>query len=1230
MRKMRSPGSTVDSPANEILVVTQTSHDIKEEEEGKILDRVKQTNDEEKTGPNNDEKPTQNEDQMFKLKDLSKNDLLKLLGIMEGEIQAREDVICLLSSALTSRPMELESRYGSARPTRPLQALKRDSMLNKNHTHHDNVYEKPMAELDRLQDKHRESYRRMLEQLLLAEKSHRHTVHELDTEKRKHVDYMNKSDDFTNLLEQERERLKRLLKQEKAYQMRKEKEFSKRIQRTSGELVKLKSFALMMVDERELHLEKIDKQSNKIQDLLQKLQEKEQKLCKSERKAKEDSQKILDLEVELEVITSRFAKEQEDMAAKLSSQESQHKQLSQEQEELSHKHKELNETNEVLQKSAEELKKLRDKIRKGEFGNSTLMEELETLRKRILLMEGKDEEIATTENNCSELKKKLHAEETHNKELRLEVEKLQQRMTQLEKQEVTFNMGRTEYAQLQAALEKEKSLSKDLTDELVMVKIRMKELESSELKLEKDELDLKEDLMKLKSVTLIMVNEHKNMVDRIRSEEKKKEELKKLYKAEQEKVMEVTERLIEESKKHIKLKSEMELKIAALVKEKDEMKGKLTNSEDKYNDLSSMVGMIKHSTDGIKEDKENKVSNAYVQDEIKVKELTLEIERLKNRLQQLEVLESDLIKSEDKFDMLEKKFPTEQEKANFLSQQVKEIRSPTALSKAVEQSEAGSQEAKLRHRFLLEEAKSRDLQADVQALKEKIHELMNKEDKLSQLQVDYTMLQQRFQEEEDKKKNISNEVLNLTRELEVTKRYSRTLHPCTKGTRIMDVPMTSTGVQTDLIENRTADNDTPAAFIKKSVKEENRIMSSLHPRTLKKSVQRPTVRELYPPTVSDFTVKKSSIPWMKKKDSSASEISLDTSEDAAPTEVNMSPKHGQPMHIQSISDLQNSETTLQISRSSSEDLMKRDAATPSNEIQISRSSSEGLMKRDAATPSNEIQISRSSSEGLMKRDAATPSKEIQKPQLAMIPANERTIEPKKLERALSPVTIATISRLKSPEIVRCPSLDRSLSPVSIVSNRISALSPDSSPETVDMITGRAVFKVTPEKRMVPMPVKKCNSPASIITTEDNKIHIHLGSQFKKHTENHGSVVRIKSTPTSAESKEVSTGTVLRSPHNVTATKSTSNKVTSSIIITQVTKAPARPTLSVPVLDVPSVKSGFTRIPMSRGMKTGKAVLGALGITTGVKMETNAETQAMHIELKKSTLCNGAFQGGGKG
>ncbi|RXN14768.1 filamin-A-interacting 1-like protein [Labeo rohita] len=925
--------------------------------------------------------------------------------------------------------------------------------------------------------------------------------------------------------------------------MRKEKEFSKRIQRTSGELVKLKSFALMMVDERELHLEKIDKQSRKIQDLLQKLEEKEKKLHEAERKAKEDNQKILDLEVELELRTSKFAKEQEEMSAKLSSQESQHQQLSQKQMELLHKLKELKETNKALQKSAEELQALRDKIRKGECGNSNLMAELETLRKRILEMEGKDEEIIKTENKCNELKKMLLAEETNNKDLRLEVEKLQQRMTQLETLEMAFSMGRTECAQLQAALEKEKSLTKDLTDELVSVKIRTKELESSELKLEKDELALKEDLVKLKSVTVIMVNEHKNMADRIRSEEKKRDELNKLYKAEQEKVMEVTERLIEESKKRLKLKSEMELKIAALVKERDEIKGKLTKAE-QCKDLNSKHGIIKHSTMN-KDEKESfqkvmelqSVSNAHGKDENKVKELTLEIERLKNRLQQLEATERDLIKPE--YDLL----ATEKQQAQDMHQ--------TALSKVIEQVEVDCQEAELRYRFMKEEAKTRDLQADVQALKEKIHELMNKEDELSQLQVEYSVLQQRFLEEEDKKKSISTEVLNLTKELEVTKRYSRTLRPSTKGSRMMDVPVTSTGVQTESVENRTADSDTPAAFIKKSVQEENRIMSSLQQRSLKKPAQRPTVRELYPPTVSDYSAKKSWIPWMRKKDNGASEISLNNGGEAAPSEVSMSQKYD----AQVIPDIKNNAATLQICIGPSEDLTKQ--------------------------------------------ASAKLSQEIQNPQTTIIPTNECTKELKNPVK--SPLTFASISRVRSTEIMRSPSMDKSLSPASN----------SSSLESVDMITGRAVFKETPEKRMVPTPIKKSN--ANVITTDDSKIHIHLGSQLKK-TSDHGSVIMVKS-----ECNEVSTGTVLRSSHSVTASKSTSSKAMSSITITQVTKAPARPALSVqPIIDVPSARSGFSRIPMSRGMKTGKAVLGALGITTGVKMETNVENQAMQTDLKKNS------------
>nr|XP_023663389.1 filamin-A-interacting protein 1-like isoform X1 [Paramormyrops kingsleyae] len=1199
---MRSRCSVDDPPGDIKAGVPCLAGDIHAHEDGKLNSDSRQETEGETEVSGTLKLPQKSSllpSQKHGLMDLSKEDLVRFLGNMEGEVQARDDIIHILTSQ-HAPPEALENRYASAGHLEALQALHRDGFLSNPRRLGDQVYEKPMAELDKLEEKHRETYRRMLGQLLLAEKCHRRTVLELDSEKRKHVDYMAKSDDFTNLLEQERERLKRLLEQEKSYQTRKERDHSKRLEKVRAELVKLKSFALMLVDERQLHIEQIDQQSQKVQGLVQKLQDKEQKLSLLNRRAKEDGQKAARLEAELENRAARFGQEQEEMTAKLASQESQNRQLRLKLAGLARKIEELEESNTMLKKSEEELQEFRDEISKGECGDASLVAELEKLRKTVMEMEGKDEEITKAENQCRELRKKLLEEESHSKDLKLDVEKLQKRMTELEKLEGAFNVSKMECSQLHASLEKEKNLSKELAGELELVKSRVKELKSSESRLEKAEVSLKDDLTKLKSLTVIMVEERKNMAERIHQEEKKSYDLNKMFKIEQSKVMEVTEKLIEESKKLLKLKSEMEAKVSSLTKEKGELKTKLASEEEKCKDLNSHVSLMKQRIEGIEEaEKEasrskmkmehGECSDSSDQNDNRVKELTLEIERLKNRLKQLEVVEGDLMKTEDEYDLLEKKFRTEQDKANILSQQLEEMKSQIARNKAIERGEAVSQESELRQRCKMEEAKTRDLQVDVLALKEKIHELMNKEDQLSQLQVDYSLLQQRLVEEEKKRTSMSHQVLNLTKELEVTKRYSRALRPSMNGRRIVDVPVTSTGVQTDMAINETSEEESPALFIRKSVQEENHIMSNLRQKGLKKPVERPPVLERYPPAATEVTMRKSWIPWMRKKDGvthSSPEKPVHTNGEPSHSELTVSQKQGQPLHIRVTPDHGNSTATLQIS---------------------------------------------SPAKDFFSSTTVIPTVGLQKPRITIIPSPSTMSPSQKAgessrgpERAKSPVTITTISRAKSPEGKKASLCERPTSPVSIMTLSTSAM-PDlsSSPESQEMTMGRAVFRVTPEKQTVPTPIRKYNSNASIITTtEDNKIHIHLGAQFKRPPETGGPTITVM-----AESKEAATGTVLRSPRHCAASKTASGKVTSSIMITPVTSAPSRQT---PSLEGQPPRATPTRIPMSKGMKSAKVAVGPPSISTVTKVESRVDGQSMKIELKRSTTGISAPPTGGKG
>nr|XP_029134791.1 filamin A-interacting protein 1-like [Labrus bergylta] len=138
-------------------------------------------------------------------RDLSRDDMVFLLSLLEGELQARDEVITVLKAEKIDLAL-LEAKYGFVTPQKVLQALQRDSIQGKSEDLEEDIYERPMEELDKLVEKQRETHRRMLEQLLMVEQSHKQALYKLEDEKRNHGEFMKKSDEFTNLLEKERER----------------------------------------------------------------------------------------------------------------------------------------------------------------------------------------------------------------------------------------------------------------------------------------------------------------------------------------------------------------------------------------------------------------------------------------------------------------------------------------------------------------------------------------------------------------------------------------------------------------------------------------------------------------------------------------------------------------------------------------------------------------------------------------------------------------------------------------------------------------------------------------------------------------------------------------------------------------------------------------------------------------------------------------------------------------
>lgn len=126
---MRSKGDGVDSSANGVLVVPCAIHEISEEQEEdmklqvtekSIKAKVQQKEKEEMLMSESEDKSIMKDNQRLDLKDLSKDDLLKLLGIMEGEIQVKFFIVYLKYAEVHQKHLEQEVNHSGTLKTSTL------------------------------------------------------------------------------------------------------------------------------------------------------------------------------------------------------------------------------------------------------------------------------------------------------------------------------------------------------------------------------------------------------------------------------------------------------------------------------------------------------------------------------------------------------------------------------------------------------------------------------------------------------------------------------------------------------------------------------------------------------------------------------------------------------------------------------------------------------------------------------------------------------------------------------------------------------------------------------------------------------------------------------------------------------------------------------------------------------------------------------------------------------
>ncbi|KAM7407149.1 hypothetical protein PAMA_003063 [Pampus argenteus] len=709
----------------------------------------------------------------------------------------------------------------------------------------------------------------------------------------------------------------------------------------------------------------------------------------------------------------------------------------------------LEATRGVLRRADKELEALKERER----GTPSLLSEVEVLRRRVMEMEGKDEELIRMRDQCRDLDRRLARETKHCCSLKVEVDKLNGRISELDWIEEALGKSKQDCSILKGSLEKERGVSKMLSGELDTLKVRVRELEAIEGQLEKSEAVIRQDLAKVRSLTVALVDDRKTMAERLRqAEEKLSRREGKTY--EQSNLATKTERLRDERQQVLRSKAELEERITGISKEKDALQARLTTEEKRNEELQGKITIMKNRLQVLenKKEKEEKYMHSsipnntiqYCQTDNKVKELNQELDRLQKRLQEKEVLEKELMKVKEDFKFLERRFKDEQRRSKALAEELDVAKRELSGYQLAEKQEV-NQEHLLLCRLQREQVKSRLLGREVESLKEKLQKLMGTEESICRVQTDHSMLQSKLTQQEARNKELAKEMTELTSELD-RYRQIKNLTPGAKSQHFSDLYQTTKEVQTEPAGSLPPDYSfqIPSVNNEKSDEEND----EEHPNHNGEVINRRSsslVNNLNSMNNTNNNI---------SQYSSHSDNGINMHQTVNGEVMMLTHTPGQPLHIKVTPHHILNTATLEI-------------CSPTADTATSYTST-AVIPTSGASPKQRITIIQNSS----------------------LPAVNAKTPPSSPDRAISPLNGTPITRMSSPNSSRSVTPDHNNSPIQIVTVRTC------SPEPTE-VAGQAVFCKTPEQQNS-WQRQKSNSTdtsPSIITTEDNKIHIHLGSPY---------------------------------------------------------------------------------------------------------------------------------------